>query len=801
MNNTEALVETRLFERSRHGFCIIEMLYDADGAARDYVFLTANPMFEAHSGLKDVVGRSILELVPNSERFWIDAFDRVARSGEPQVLEQDSPALGRVFEVEAMRVGDAGERKVAVIFSDVTQRRTLEADLSDLSERNVYQLELTDALRLLETPDALLGVAAKLLKAKLGVSRVAYSEVDVGDEFLTTYEEFNDGMPSVVGQHRMEDYGPLVIGQLRNGRTLIINDTATDERFTPREQAAYLAYGVRANISHPVFQGTRFAALLSVQQNTPRAWTANELAMVAETAERTALALARLRVERRIFENEARLQRALEASRAGSWEYDSKTRELIYDGIYGPLLGLAPGPGRISGSLLETYSCEEDRLKALEIVRRAMRDGPGAQFQTEYRLRVPGQPERWLSSRGVVETGLDGALRLIGTVMDITERHALEDAARTTLERLELAMEAGGIGLWDWQLETDELQWSAEQERIYGLAQGTFSGRSAEFMAFMHPEDRERSLQNMALLREGKDIKMEFRIILASGDVRWIYAISRPTLNEAGQLVRTTGANIDVTEIKRAEQRLIEVNEAQRRFVSDAAHELRAPLTGIRGNLSLIARYPDMPIEDRVEAAQESEREVGRLTRLIADLLATARGQRPESQFLEEIRLERVLLEAWRGARSLSERRRFDLGALEACLASGDPDALKQLVLSLLENAVKYTPDDGTVRLELRVVDGFAQITVSDTGAGIEPEDLPKVFERFYRTDRARSRLNGPAGTGLGLTIAKQIVERHGGTIWLESELGVGTSAFVRLPLIGDPAASSVVEHQPSVAI
>ena len=138
---------------------------------------------------------------------------------------------------------------------------------------------------------------------------------------------------------------------------------------------------------------------------------------------------------------------------------------------------------------------------------------------------------------------------------------------------------------------------------------------------------------------------------------------------------------------------------------------------------------------------------------------------------------------------------------MEACLASGDPDALKQLVLSLLENAVKYTPDDGTVRLELRVVDGFAQITVSDTGAGIEPEDLPKVFERFYRTDRARSRLNGPAGTGLGLTIAKQIVERHGGTIWLESELGVGTSAFVRLPLIGDPAASSVVEHQPSVAI
>ena len=799
MNHTEALTDTKVLERSRHGFCILQMRYDANGAAVDYVFLTTNPMFENHTGLKNAVGRSALELVPNLERFWIEAYDRVARSGEPQVFEQGSLAMGRVFEVEAMRVGDASERKVALIFNDITQRRTLEANLSDLSDRNVYQLELADALRLLETPDALLSMAAKLLKAKLGVARVHYGEVDPSGEMLTVYDELTDGLPSVVGQHRLDDFGPLVMSQLRDGRTLIINDSATDERFTIEERAVYAAYAIRANISYPVFQGTRLAAVLNVQQATPRVWTATELAMVAETAERTALALARSLVEQRIVENEARLQRALEASRAGSWEYDPETRELIYDGIYGPLLGLAPGPGRINATLLESYSCEEDRLEALEIVRRAMRDGPGTQFQTEYRLCVPEQPERWLSSRGVVETGSGGKLRLIGTVIDVTERHRLEDTVRTSLERLELAMEAGGIGLWDWSLETDELRWSPEQERIYGLAQGTFSGRSADFMAFMHPEDRERSQQQMALLSNGESIKMEFRIVLADGEVRWIYAISRPTLNEAGQLVRATGANIDVTELKRAEERLAEVNEAQRRFVSDAAHELRAPLTGIRGNLSLIARYPDMSLEDRVEAAQESEREVGRLTRLIADLLATARGERQEQQTLEEIKLDRVLLEAWKGARALSERRRFDLGTLEACAVSGDPDALKQLALTLLENAVKYSPDDGTVRLELRCVDGFAQMKVSDTGMGIAPEDLEKVFQRFYRTDRARSRQNGPAGTGLGLTIAKQIVERHSGTIWLESKLGVGTSAFVRLPLSETREPKKLLESQPSV--
>ena len=798
MSKTESLNDTQVFERSRHGFCIIEMCYDADGAAVDYVFLTTNPTFENHTGLKDAVGRSALELVPNLERFWIDAYDRVARSGEPQVFELGSLLMGRVFEVEALRVGDASERKVALIFSDVTKRRTLETDLSGLSERNVYQLELADALRLLEIPGALLGIAAKLLKGKLGVERIYYGEVDASGELLTVFDEFSDGLPSVVGTHRMEDYGPLIVSELRGGRTLSISDTDTDERISIAERAAYAAFGVRANVSYPVFQGNRLAAVLNVNQSTPRVWTATEVAIIAETAERTALALARSRAERGIVKNEARLQRALEASHAGSWEYDFETREVIYDGIYGPFLGRPTGPGRISATLLESYLSEQDQRQVSEAMRQALIDGPGTRLKTEYRLCVPGQPERWLSSRGIVETVPNGSLRLIGTVIDITERHEFEQAARVTLERLELAMEAGGIGLWDWSLETDELKWTAQQERIYGLAQGTFGGRSADFMALMHPEDLERSQQNMALLSNGDDIKMEFRIIHATGEVRWIYAISRPTLSDAGQLVRVTGANIDVTEIKRAQERLAEVNEAQRRFVSDAAHELRAPLTGIRGNLSLIARYPDMPVSDRVEAAQESEREVGRLTRLISDLLATARGEHTELQIVEEISLDHVLLEAWKGARSLSERRRFDLGTLEACAVNGDPDALKQLALTLLENAVKYTPDDGTVRLELRCVDGFAQIKVSDTGTGIAAEDLEKVFQRFYRTDRARSRQNGPAGTGLGLTIAKQIVERHGGTIWLTSELGVGTNAFVRLPLSETRGRVTPLESQPN---
>jgi PAS domain S-box-containing protein len=250
-----------------------------------------------------------------------------------------------------------------------------------------------------------------------------------------------------------------------------------------------------------------------------------------------------------------------------------------------------------------------------------------------------------------------------------------------------------------------------------------------------------------------------------------------------GQTVLVGASVLDITERKRAEERLREVNDAQRRFVGDAAHELRAPLTSIRGNLSLLLRYPEMPVEERINAATEAEREAGRLSRLITDLLAVARGEAQEHFVVEDLALERILDEVWRSVQQLGSTRRLELGRVESLRVDGDPDALKQVVLVLLENAVKYTPEGGRVGLESLAIDGMAVVRVTDTGQGIAPENLERVFERFFRADKARTRNAGVGGSGLGLTIARRIAERHGGSIHLESELGMGTTAVLRLPL------------------
>ncbi|NJK45108.1 MAG: HAMP domain-containing histidine kinase, partial [Pleurocapsa sp. SU_196_0] len=160
----------------------------------------------------------------------------------------------------------------------------------------------------------------------------------------------------------------------------------------------------------------------------------------------------------------------------------------------------------------------------------------------------------------------------------------------------------------------------------------------------------------------------------------------RAVRDARGNNLSLTGTTVDVTQIKRAEATLRRVNEAQKRFVSDAAHELRAPLTSIQGNLQLMRRFTDMPLEDRNAALDDAHREAARLGRLVTDLLALARGDSGEGVQREPLHLHEVVQETMRQAQHLAQHHRLEVGEIEACTVEGDRDRLKQLTLILLEN-------------------------------------------------------------------------------------------------------------------
>lgn len=248
---------------------------------------------------------------------------------------------------------------------------------------------------------------------------------------------------------------------------------------------------------------------------------------------------------------------------------------------------------------------------------------------------------------------------------------------------------------------------------------------------------------------------------------------------------------LDLTDIKRTEQalrdseaRLRSMIEVQKRFVSDASHELRAPLTAIQGNIELLKKYPRMPAEDKQEALDEAQREAQRLGRLVSDLLALARSDAGAQLRLGMVRLKPLVMQSWSEAHHLIKGQHLILQEVEDFEMEGNADRLKQLLIILLDNAIKYTPDDGKVTLSLTCENGHALLKVQDTGIGISKEDLPRVFDRFYRADPSRTRdQEDPGGSGLGLSIAQWIVEQHKGQIRLDSELGKGTRVTVQLPL------------------
>ena len=220
----------------------------------------------------------------------------------------------------------------------------------------------------------------------------------------------------------------------------------------------------------------------------------------------------------------------------------------------------------------------------------------------------------------------------------------------------------------------------------------------------------------------------------------------------------------------------------QRRFVGDAAHELRGPLAAIRGRGDVLLLDPALDGAAREGVALMRD-EAARMGRLVANLLLLARGDEARAIDRRPVELDVLLLEVARQARAPAAARGVTvaLGHEDQAAAWGDADLLKQLLLNLVDNAVAYTPPGGRVELSLDVDGAQARLSVRDTGPGIAAADLERIFERFYRLDEARTRRSG--GAGLGLAIARWIAEAHGGHIAVESVVGRGSVFTLVLPL------------------
>lgn len=245
-----------------------------------------------------------------------------------------------------------------------------------------------------------------------------------------------------------------------------------------------------------------------------------------------------------------------------------------------------------------------------------------------------------------------------------------------------------------------------------------------------------------------------------------------PPQDEIGQLIHAFNQTLG---------RLENLFNTQRRFLADVGHELRTPLTVIKGNVDLMRMMKEMD----EESMDSIESEVERMTRLVGDLLLLAQaesGKLPLQR--KEVELDSLILEVMQQMRVLARGKlKLRIGSIDQVVVCGDKDKLKQVFVNLIQNAIRYTPEGGEVVVAVGKNDHQAVVTVEDNGPGIPPEDLPYIFERFYRGEKSRTRTKDGKGFGLGLSIAYWIVKNHEGSIDVESRVGEGTTFRIFLPV------------------
>lgn len=330
---------------------------------------------------------------------------------------------------------------------------------------------------------------------------------------------------------------------------------------------------------------------------------------------------------------------------------------------------------------------------------------------------------------------------------------------------------------------------------ITGMAAETANGQG--WIRALHPDDRERVFGEWyTAVKTGKEFASEYRFKSPQGTITWLQASAVPLRNDNGDIGGYIGTATNITARRLAEEALREADRRKDEFLATLAHELRNPLAPIRNSLQIL-KQPGIDEAAANKSREMMERQVHHLVRLVDDLLDVSRVMRGKIELRkEQVDLASVIARGVETAEPLIDAQEHELIVAlptETLLLEADPVRLAQVVGNLLTNAAKYTEAGGRIWLTARRDGDDAFVSVRDTGIGIAPNMLPRIFELFVQVDHAATRSQG--GLGIGLTLVRNLVEMHHGTVEARSDgLGKGSEFVVRLPL-SVPVLSQLAEH------
>jgi PAS domain S-box-containing protein len=398
----------------------------------------------------------------------------------------------------------------------------------------------------------------------------------------------------------------------------------------------------------------------------------------------------------------------------------------------------------------------------------------------------PGVLRTWIEQWYPLKDSSNQVIGINVAALEITEIKKAETALKKSEEKLRLAIEGAGAGMWFWDLKNDMIEWTEEYKHIFGINSDHDTSFST-ILNVVHPDDQEKVEKAIKkTLQYGEDFKVEMRIIWKDQTVHWAYSLGKLLYDLHGRPKEIIGIAINTTPSRIAEQELQETlrqlkrsNAELEQFAYVASHDLQEPLRMITSFLQLLQRrYEHQLDSDANEFIQFAVDGAARMQELVNDLLAYSRIERKTGKF-EDVDTEDILKQITFDSRLLIEENNADISYDNLPVVHADYPQMVQVFQNLISNSIKYNDQEHPkIHISAEKNDNDWLFKVEDNGIGIDPKHGERVFKIFQRL-HARDEYNG---TGIGLAIVKRIIERHGGVIWYDSQPGQGSTFYFNIP-------------------
>ena len=511
----------------------------------------------------------------------------------------------------------------------------------------------------------------------------------------------------------------------------------------------------------------------------------------------------RKQAEETLRRSEEMLRMTTEGGRIGLWSWDIAADTLKWNRIEYEQFGLPPD----TDLSVETFiNCihPDDRRFVDEQIAKCLREGCELNF--EHRILHADGSVRWNQCKGQVIYENGRPAHLSGIALDITERKEAQEKLERSEQSLRFATEATGVGLWDWNLETDEMEWTPLAYKLLGLPNGTEKSYERALIA-THPDDRERADRTVKRsIASSIPFDLETRVFWPDGSIHWLWIKGHPIKDTRGQAIRFIGMGMEITDRKLSQAALEEATAAMTRhaeelefrvarrtaelqaslkdmesFCYTIAHDLRAPLRAMSGfSRALQQDYGDNIDETGREYCRRIHKAAEHMNSLISDLLAYGRlshAALPVQAVNLTDEIDKVLQ---RTAPEIEERGAHIEVEKPLPIVVADPPVLDQVLQNLISNAVKFVPAGREPRVHIYAehYHDRVRLCVEDNGIGIEPQHRGRIFRPFERLHTVEAY----PGTGIGLAIVQKGIEKMGGEVGVEAAPREGSRFWVELP-------------------